>query len=161
LEFDPSNVVEISLAEALVEKPNARLNSLKKVFTRFEQGVRTWVCACEILGLSLREGALERALQIPEDIMITGFHADTQHYQHGGHTLTSTLSNSEELGGAALRRLINRIENPREMRRTILLPCGFVQGKSTRQYGAEGDRVASCSALIPAKYPNYTRQDGV
>ena len=39
----------------------------------------------------------------------------------------------QAIGGAALRRLVNRLQNPRELVRSILLPPEFKMGETTRQ----------------------------
>ncbi|MDX6765247.1 MAG: LacI family DNA-binding transcriptional regulator [Candidatus Methylacidiphilales bacterium] len=131
LPFQQDLVVETSLAETLDERQLADLAGASKVFQKMGEGVRHWVGASENLSQSIHGLALARGLSIPRDLALTGFHGASGSRAYGRPILTTTLSSSEELGAAALRRLVTRITNPNESRRTILLPCEFLQGEST------------------------------
>jgi LacI family transcriptional regulator len=131
LKFEPDNVVDVTFQEAQNEKVLEHFESAGKVFERVQSGVKAWICSSENLGNSLSREALRRGLTLSQDLFVTGFHSSTQAGHYGLPQLTSTLSSSEELGAAALRRLVTRIENPTESRRTILLPCSFRQGQTT------------------------------
>ena len=70
---------------------------------------------------------------MPEDVALTGYHK-------GGFTLpdvpniTSTIIQDEDLGEAALRRLMHRFTHPAESQRSILLPVALSQGVTTRAF---------------------------
>jgi DNA-binding LacI/PurR family transcriptional regulator len=131
LEYDPVNLVEVSLEDALAETVVPAISAATRVRERVGQGVRAWIGASENLGYSLCRAILDQGLKIPDDVAITGFHASPRGSMYGLPTLTSTVSSSEELGAAALRRLVNHIQNPDESRRSILLPCTYFQGATT------------------------------
>lgn len=131
LEYDPLNRVDVSLEEAMAENLIHPLQAAERVFARIDQGVRAWVGSSENLGYSLFKAALDHGLKIPDEIAITGFHSFPHASHYGLPVLTSTLSSPQELGSAALRRLVNHIRNPKESRRSILLPCVFAQGQTT------------------------------
>jgi DNA-binding LacI/PurR family transcriptional regulator len=131
LDFEPGNVIDVSLEDAMAESLILKIPAAARVRERVGQGVRAWISASENLGYSLCRAILDQGLRIPSEVAITGFHASSHAGMYGLPTLTSTVSSSEELGAAALRRLVNHIQNPDESRRSILLPCTYLQGEST------------------------------
>jgi LacI family transcriptional regulator len=131
LPFQPDQVVDVTLDEALAEGVLSRLSGQDRVFQKLAKGMKHWICASENLGQSLHAVADARGVSIPREMALTGFHGAPRSRGYGLPALTTTLSSSEELGEAALRRLLTRIINPDESRRTILLPCQFLQGQST------------------------------
>jgi LacI family transcriptional regulator len=131
LDYDPESVIEVSLPEALAENLLTNMPVVDKVAARIRHGVKAWVGASENLGYSLCRGVLDRGFQIPQEVAVTGFHQSMGANVYGLPILTTTTSSSEELGAAALRRLVNHIENPDESRRSILLPCTYTQGETT------------------------------
>ena len=50
--------------------------------------------------------------------------------------MTTTDVADEELGAAALQRLIHRFSHPDETQRSLLLPARFIQGETTRKISA-------------------------
>ncbi len=126
--YNPKHVIPVSLPQASAEEvfafPTGEIENL------ISEGVTAWVCASEILGYSLTRSLLERGYKIPEHISVTGFHARPSS-PYGLPRLTSTQLPAEELGRAALRRILTQIANPNELHRTILLPCHMVVGATT------------------------------
>ena len=131
LPFRGEDVISATLEEAssaaLVERPSG--GAAAASLTR--EGVHAWVCSSQMLGYSLFQYLQKKGFKIPSDVSLTGFHGGEQGQPPGLPLLTTTAFNSEELGIAALRRLIFRAESPQESCRSILFPCNLQQGEST------------------------------
>jgi LacI family transcriptional regulator len=126
--YQAEHVIPATLNQALAEEVFAF--PTEKVEALIHQGVTSWVCASEILGYTLTRCLLERGVKIPENVQVTGFHAQ-QNPPYGLPRLTSTELAAEEIGRAALRRILTQIEYPKESYRTILLPCRMLLGETT------------------------------
>jgi DNA-binding LacI/PurR family transcriptional regulator len=92
-------------------------------------GVTALICSGDQLCYGLRDALMKEGVLVPEDLSLTGYHV--QPSRSGLTELTSVSLSSEELGEAAVRRLLRRLELPDESSRTILLPCELVVGSST------------------------------
>lgn len=127
---EPGDVIPISLESALspslVEMPDI----IELVMKQVSSGVTAWVGSSEILAYSLCGALMARGLSIPKDVAVTGYHAQIYSVL-GLPQLTSTKIVSQDLGVAALRRLVTRIDNPKETSRSILLPAQFIPGETT------------------------------
>jgi DNA-binding LacI/PurR family transcriptional regulator len=99
----------------------------EKVAKLTAQGVTAWVCATEPAGWIVHDFLTRRGLRVPEDVSVTGFHRPAQ-TETAKHDLTSVGASYEAIGGAALKRLQFRIQNPAETSRTILFPCEYHSG---------------------------------
>ena len=132
LPYEPKNVIELSLEEALAPGIFAESGWGDQVKARLKIGVDAWVCSSSIIGQTLCRYFLDQGLRIPDDVAITGYHQN-QPTQSGLPVLTSTLVADEELGAAALRRLIHRFDYPEESQRSILLPAKLAIGETTRK----------------------------
>ena len=126
LEYRPDWVVDvdfdtISKKEAVWDEHEAKVERLTS------EGITAWVCATEPAGWKVHEWLSRRGLRVPEDVSITGFHRPTQP-EAGSLDLTSVGASYEAIGGAALKRLQFRIQNPSESSRTVLFPCEFHAG---------------------------------
>jgi LacI family transcriptional regulator len=126
--YQPDLVIPVSLAQAAAEE--VFVFPTEKIEALISQGVTAWVCASETLGHSLTRSLLDKGIKIPQEVSITGFHAQTNS-PYGLPKLTSTQLASEEIGRAALRRILTQIENANELHRTILLPSKMVIGETT------------------------------
>ncbi len=133
LPYDPRWVVQIDLARALSPQPFPTAEAGATVLQLLGEQVDAWIGASSRTASSLHNDLLAQGLRVPEDVALTSYHgarpspADT-----GLPPFTTTAVSDEELGAAALHRLINRLDNLRESRRTILLPAPLVVGASTR-----------------------------
>ena len=96
-------------------------------------GVDAWVCSSEMAARSLYVHLEKAGLKIPKDVGVTGFHCSSIASLGNSVTFTSTEAPSAELGAAALRRLVHRIEGIDNTRRIILLPCSLRLGNTTRE----------------------------
>jgi LacI family transcriptional regulator len=126
--YRPENVFAVTLEQASYEE-TFDFNT-EKIESLIAQGVTAWISASEILGYALTRTLLDKGYKIPQDVNITGFHAQAT-APYGLPRLTSSVLASEEIGRAALRRIVNQIANPRESHRTILLPSKIVVGATT------------------------------
>ena len=132
LSFEPRNVFEISLEDALSPTTFDCRDQLAAVINRKNAGVDAWICSSSAIGYSLCRGFLSRGLRIPEDVAVAGYHLNRS-FPSELPIMTSTSVADEELGAAALRRLLHRFSHPDESQRSVLLPASFVQGETTRQ----------------------------
>lgn len=126
------DVVEVSLEEARAETEFEHGESMAKASAATRGGVDAWICSSEMIASSLHEHLFSEGFRIPENVAVTGFHSSQSSARAQRILLTTTESPSSELGAAALRRLVHRIEGTDLSRRVILLPCTLRQGSSTR-----------------------------
>ncbi len=133
-ELRMKDVVEISLSDALSEREFARGVSISKALELTKSGIDAWVCPSEMIAHTLVEFLQQAGYPIPEKVSVTGFHA-SQSQSLSKRTVTSTEAPSAELGAAALRRLVHRIEGSDASRRIILLPARLKVGDTTRAVG--------------------------
>lgn len=83
---------------------------------------------------------LEKAgLSVPKDVLLTGF-ADMPVASLLTPTLTTIRQNRDQMGGAAFRRLLERIENPDTPANEILFPAPLVVRGSTAK-GSKGRKI--------------------
>ncbi len=132
-EFQSRDVIEITLEEALAESEFHAGTSMSRAADMTRKGVDAWVCPSEMTARSLHEYFAKAGLKIPREVGITGFHGTPATGPGASVVLTSTEAPSAELGSAALRRLVHRIEGTDTSRRIILLPCSLRQGMTTRK----------------------------
>lgn len=129
LRFAEEWVVGISEKDALAEGIIDASAYVPKIKALISLGVTAVVCAGDHLCYALMGALSKEGIRVPEDISLTGFHSKSQLL--GLPALTSVEVSSEELGIAALLRMVRRLEFPDEAGRTILLPCELVVGAST------------------------------
>lgn len=132
LELDMRDVVRIDMASALSAREFAGKPWRDQVAARMRQGVDAWVCSSSMTGQTLCRHLLGRGVRLPEDISLVSYHGGS--YPRAGDLpfITTTDVVDEELGAAAVRRLINRLDNPAESRRSILVPARLAIGSTTR-----------------------------
>ncbi len=132
LAYDPANVVRIDLKAALEADPFPMPETGNQVLDRIRHQVDAWVCASSTTAEALRMHLLAAGLRIPADVALTSFHGNSRYASNGLPPFTTTDVVDEELGAAAIRRLISRIDSPNESRRAILVPARLMVGKTTR-----------------------------
>jgi DNA-binding LacI/PurR family transcriptional regulator len=137
LPWSMENVVDVTLAEASSEIPFADSPSLQRAAKVVSGGVDAWVAASELTARSLYLHLRSAGQKIPRDVGITSFHSSSNPANSGDYQFTTMDAPSAELGSSALRRLVHRIEGSDTVRRTILLPCSFRQGTTTRKVAAK------------------------
>ena len=121
--------ISISLAEAMDESMIDASVYVPRVEEMLGEGMTAMVCANDLLCYGISDALMKAGIRVPEDVSLTGFHFQSD--RPGMPALTTVSLSSEELGAAALRRLVRRLGAPSETGRTILLPCGLVVGSST------------------------------
>ncbi len=129
------DVTEITLPEALSESESDFQSgaAMLRAAELTREGVDAWVCPSEMIARSLYHNLYHNGFKVPENVAITGFHKIAAYGPDLSSTLTSTDISNAEIGSAALRRLVYRIEDPQATRRNILLPCTFRKGTTTRE----------------------------
>lgn len=129
LAYDERNVCRITLPQALAYNEFADDGWGAKVLQRVKQGVDAWICPSATISLSLLGLLRAKGVRIPDQVAV----ANSSQLPNNGAAVTSMHFSNEAIGGAALRRLVNRLQNPRELVRSILLPPEFKMGETTRQ----------------------------
>jgi DNA-binding LacI/PurR family transcriptional regulator len=132
LEPDMRDVVRIDMASALSSKEFNGKAWKEQVAARLRQGVDAWVCSSSMTGQTLCRHLMERGLRLPDDVSLVSYHGGSYPRASDLPFITTTDIVDEELGAAAVRRLINRIDNPAESRRSILVPAKLAIGATTR-----------------------------
>ena len=133
LPYDPRLVIQIDLASAISPDPFPTGAAGANVRQLVGEQVDAWVCSSSRAASSLHAELTAHGLRVPADVALTSYHGikpaptDTALPPY-----TTTAVSDEELGAAALHRLLSRLDNPRESRRTLLLPAPLVIGASTR-----------------------------
>ena len=130
MNYQPSDVIEIPLEAALAHTFFPARSWGPQVMGRIRKGVKAWVCASSGTAETLCRFLLESDMKIPGEVEVAGYHQRVTR-RSDLPALTSTMVADEELGAAALRRLVHRLEHPGESQRSILLPAEFVQGETT------------------------------
>ncbi len=130
LPFRMDRVVSISLTEALAIDPFNDGEWSGRVDCCQREGVTAWIAGSSMTALTLHHYLTQRGIRVPADVSITSFH---QQIYPGGSMPQFTVMDvaDEDLGAAAIRRLVHRIKNPDESRRSILLPVGFAPGETS------------------------------
>ena len=93
-----------------------------------EDRVTAWVCAADHQAYQLAQDLPARGLRVPEDCSITGF--DGLDPSAGHKRVTSMRVPHEQIGSAAVTRLVNRMQHPTAPRRKILVEAQYVAGET-------------------------------
>jgi LacI family transcriptional regulator len=93
-----------------------------------EQNVTAWVCAADHQAYQLTQDLTSRGFRVPEDCSITGF--DGLDPVSGQKRVTSMRVPHDQIGFAAVTRLINRLQHPTAPRRKILVEAQYVAGET-------------------------------
>lgn len=128
---DRRDIIPVSLAQSLTNREFADDGWGPKVLARLKQGVDAWVCPSAGMAASLLVFLAQKGLKVPREVALASC---SERYPDRNQLPEVTMMHvvSEELGAAALRRLVNRLQTPRETSRSILLPPEFVMGQTTR-----------------------------
>ena len=132
LEFDPQNVipVEASTLERYSERDERWDSHADLVQKRIKQGVRAWMASSDWAGYSIARKLIERGVRVPEDVSITGFDA-AEEPELDLPRLTSARVPLEDMGAAALQRVLHRQSHPTSQHVQIAFQCGLQLGQST------------------------------
>jgi len=99
-------------------------------------GVRSWICPDIASAECLAECARRAGLRIPEHLSVAVFHPSSRQSLSPPRWTTLEVP-AEELGIAAVRRLLHRVEDPDECVRRILLKAGLLNGETTPEVGGK------------------------
>jgi LacI family transcriptional regulator len=135
LDINPLDVVRIDLAHALSANEFSCGPYTERVRGRLAKGVDAWICASSMTGQTLCRSLLAAGVRLPQDMSLVSFHGASSATPADLPVITTTYVVDEELGAAAVRRLINRLECPGESRRSILVPARLRIGTTTRASG--------------------------
>lgn len=131
LSFDRRDVIPVSLEQAVTQREFEDDGWGTKVLSRLRQGVNAWVCPSAGTSFGLLSYLTNKGVKVPKEAALASC---SERYEDRPHLplVTNMHVRSEEIGAAALRRLVNRLQNPREICRSVLLPPEFVMGATTR-----------------------------
>ena len=132
LAYDPKDVIELGMKDALESSIFTDNGWGDPVMDRTKNGVDAWVCSSFVFAQTLCRFFLDRGLSIPDQVAVAGYHQGQQG-QFNLPTITTNEIAGEELGAAALRRLLHRLNYPEESQRSILLPSKLILGETTRK----------------------------
>jgi DNA-binding LacI/PurR family transcriptional regulator len=130
--YEPRNAVRIDLESALSPSEFAPAKWSEQVLARLGAGVDAWLCASTMTAQSLFRFFLQAGVRVPQDAALVSYHGGSLPRVADLPFITTTDVVDEELGAAAIRRLINRLDKPSESRRSILVPANLVVGDTTR-----------------------------
>jgi DNA-binding LacI/PurR family transcriptional regulator len=131
LPFDRKDVVPVSLEQAVTQREFEDDGWGAEVLARIKQGVDAWICPSAGTSFGLLSFLVQKGFKVPKDVAVASC---SERYEDRPNLplITNMHVRSEELGAAALRRLVNRLQTPREICRSVLLPPEFVMGETTR-----------------------------
>ncbi len=132
LELDPRNIVRIDLPSALSPDEFSSVPWADHVRTRLRDKVDAWICPSALTGQTLCRFFLGEGVRMPDDVSLANYHSGSRLNPPDLPEITTASVVDEELGGAAVRRIINHIENPGESRRSILIPARLSVGTTRR-----------------------------
>jgi LacI family transcriptional regulator len=91
-----------------------------------------FVCSNDAIAAVFRQTLEKAGLSVPKDVMLTGF-ADLPIASLTTPQLTTIRQSRDKMGGAAFKRLLERIENPELPANEILFPAQLVVRDSTKK----------------------------
>lgn len=148
IEYDARNVVRIDINAALAMDDFPAADWAAQVRARLRAGVDAWVCASATTGQTLQRFFAAEGVRIPEDAALVSYHGGSNPIAPNLPQITTTDVVDEELGAAAVRRLIDRLDMPGESRRSILVPARLVVGATTRPVLSGTDAPDPLAALV-------------
>ncbi|KXU35417.1 hypothetical protein AXK11_06445 [Cephaloticoccus primus] len=125
LEFRPKWVLNVHQTAAPLA-PRAVSDRVAQLLEK--DHVSAWVCAADHQAYGLISDLSERGLRVPQDCAVTGF--DGLAPPAGLPQVTSMAVPHEQIGAAALTRLVNRIANPLSPYRKTLVDPQPIPGRT-------------------------------
>jgi DNA-binding LacI/PurR family transcriptional regulator len=133
MEYSPDQVVDVSendLTDGMVENMDQRWKGyVDRIEAKIRSGVTAWMGSSEWAADCVWRGLSKRGLRIPEDVSLTGFHA--QHDVSVDCQFTTVDVPAEAMGSAALKRAVERLKNPACEPSNVTFPCSLRVGRST------------------------------
>lgn len=140
LKFEPMDCVPIDLVAALSAEEFEASAWAAWVRRQMKAGVDAWVCASSMTGRVLCRYLLQQGVKIPREAGLVSYHGGSYAQAEDLPLITTTDIADEELGAAAIRRLVNRFDHPSESRRSILVPASVAPGATTRAVSVVTER---------------------
>ncbi len=123
LAYDPALVINLNGTPLGQEHEARRIADLRA------EGVGAWVCAADHVGYHLCRHLQQMGLALGRDVSVAGY--DGMQPPPDCPALTTIRVPFREMGFAAIRRLLYRIEEPAARLRDIILRSAFVVGETT------------------------------
>jgi len=132
LPYNPAWVIDIDevpmLSEGHEDYWRRQVDHLEAV--KKNDRVDAWVCSSDWPAFQMVRGMTDRGYRIPKDFSITGFD-DTEPVNLGCPPVTSVRVAREAIGEAVLKRLVDRMNNPKSQSRQSWLGCEIVDHSTT------------------------------
>ena len=112
------------------DMPTAWARCYQRVAESISRGVRAWICYHDGIGYALMQALRQRGLRIPADASVCAFD-NLPSPGNGLPKLTSIDWSFEDIGAAAARRLLRRIQEPAASPVYMQLNGRLVEGHST------------------------------
>lgn len=127
LEFNPRWTSNVQQSHPVL--PIAKAGAWAEDLVR-KHGVTAIVCAADHQAYPLIAALRERGVSVPEECSVTGF--DGIEVPTGQPELTTMRVAYEDMGSAAVTRLMDRMLHPSAPRRHILIGAQLIPGETTR-----------------------------
>lgn len=136
LEFNPRWTFNVHPAQPTLSRET--LADAVAEATRNER-VTAWVCAADHQSYELLRDLTQRGLRVPQDCSLTGF--DGIQPPYGLPQMATIHVPHEDIGAAAVTRVLNRILHPQAPARKILVGAKLVFGETICPPSAHGCRM--------------------
>ncbi len=121
--YRPQDVVHIDISS-----PETASEGYDHVEEQMRDGVTAWVCAADHQAYDLIAALKERGYHVPADVSVTGFDGILR--PAGALELDTIRIPYYEIGFAAGRRLLDKINKRYEAPQEILLECRLQKGET-------------------------------
>jgi DNA-binding LacI/PurR family transcriptional regulator len=99
------------------------------VVRKLDEDVTAWVCSIDLIAYDLYRRLLDRGIEVPDKLSITGFNKVSPLLNCP--QVTTIEPPFKQMGVAALHRLMLRVEEPLNQTLKILHKCNLIVGEST------------------------------
>ena len=114
----------------------AGYTSMKRLLDR-NSGLTAVFCANDLLAIGALSALYERSLRVPDDVSVIGFD-DTELSRHAAPPLTTMKIYSREMAKAAVKRLLDRMNEPELPPVRIEFPIELIERKSCKEVNGKG-----------------------
>jgi len=126
LQFRPEWTLNVHKAGPHIKTDAAITDHVVQIMR--DDKVTAWVCAADHQAYRLMQEMAARGIRVPDDCSVTGF--DGLEPPQGLRRLASIRVPHEDIGAAAVARLLSRIVHPNSPRRKILVEGLLVEGET-------------------------------
>jgi len=125
LHYNEKDVLHLDITSRATMEEGYRL-----VINQIKHGVTAWMCAADHQAYDLIIALNERGYRVPADVSVTGF--DGIQRPPGAPLLDTVRIPYHEIGFAASRRLLDKINKRFDAPQEILLECHLQEGETVR-----------------------------